>query len=77
MTLRTGVRPTSMKYNTSYILPGPIQDRNCETKWRSFELEALKIAREVNEKLKATSNDNRKFLNLEKDEERGLKSLLK
>ena len=73
----TGVRPTSMKYNTSYILPGPIQNRNWEINWRSFELEALKIAREVNEKLKATSNDNRKFLNLEKDEESGLKSLLK
>ena len=23
----TGVRPTSMKYNSSYILPGPIQDK--------------------------------------------------
>ena len=72
----TGVRPTQMKFNSRYILPGPIRTRSWEVKWRNFELEALRVGQEVNEKLQNTYG-KRVYLNLDYADEKGLKQVIK
>ena len=72
----TGVRPTAMKFKSRYILPGPIRSKDWEVKWNSFELEALRTASEVNEKLR-TLFGKKNFLNLDYVAEKGLKQVIR
>ena len=67
-------KATDLKHNARLYMPKPIKNGQFEIRFKNFEMNAIKIAKDMRES--QVRNKKEKFFNLDADKQKGLKSLL-